>query len=73
MCIQGFTIMKQKAPLLTFTIYLDQRIRIIQSLKSTKPQAGFDQYMTKFEELADAPTLDGTAREALEAEPPQEG
>eukprot|EP00959_Pyramimonas_sp_CCMP1952_P272347 5693959-Pyramimonas_sp.AAC.1 len=28
--------------------------------------------MTKFEEFADAPTPDGTAREAPEAEPPQE-
>eukprot|EP00959_Pyramimonas_sp_CCMP1952_P068652 1432931-Pyramimonas_sp.AAC.1 len=28
--------------------------------------------MTKFEELADAPTPDGTARDASEAEPPQE-
>ena len=29
--------------------------RIIHCLKSVKPQAGFDQYMTKFEELADTP------------------
>eukprot|EP00959_Pyramimonas_sp_CCMP1952_P067330 1405199-Pyramimonas_sp.AAC.1 len=40
--------------------------RIIQCLKPTKPQAGFDQDMTKFEGLADAPTLAGTAREASE-------
>eukprot|EP00959_Pyramimonas_sp_CCMP1952_P469306 9494723-Pyramimonas_sp.AAC.1 len=46
--------------------------RITQCLKSTKPQAGFDQDMTKFEEVADAPTPDGTAREVPEAEPPQE-
>eukprot|EP00959_Pyramimonas_sp_CCMP1952_P297954 6232821-Pyramimonas_sp.AAC.1 len=37
--------------------------RSIQCLKSTKPQSGFDQGMTRFEELADAPTPDGTARE----------
>eukprot|EP00959_Pyramimonas_sp_CCMP1952_P457603 9475218-Pyramimonas_sp.AAC.1 len=46
--------------------------RIIQCLKSTKPQAGFDQDMAKFEELADEPAPDRTAREAPEAEPPQE-
>eukprot|EP00959_Pyramimonas_sp_CCMP1952_P045411 948649-Pyramimonas_sp.AAC.1 len=38
--------------------------RIIQCLKSTKPQAGFDQDMSEFQELADATTPDGTAREA---------
>eukprot|EP00959_Pyramimonas_sp_CCMP1952_P185398 3876702-Pyramimonas_sp.AAC.1 len=46
--------------------------RIIQCLVSTRPQAGFDQDVTKFEELADAPTQDNDAREAPEAEPPQE-
>eukprot|EP00959_Pyramimonas_sp_CCMP1952_P352801 7391700-Pyramimonas_sp.AAC.1 len=40
--------------------------------KVTKPQAGFDQDVTKFEERADAPTQDNNAREAPEAEPPQE-
>eukprot|EP00959_Pyramimonas_sp_CCMP1952_P296733 6207931-Pyramimonas_sp.AAC.1 len=45
---------------------------IIQCLKSTKPQAGFDQDVARFEELAGAPTPDATAREASEAEPPQE-
>eukprot|EP00959_Pyramimonas_sp_CCMP1952_P286396 5988450-Pyramimonas_sp.AAC.1 len=45
--------------------------RIIPCLMSTKPHAGFDQDVTKFEELADAPTPDGSAREASEAEPPQ--
>eukprot|EP00959_Pyramimonas_sp_CCMP1952_P131609 2751864-Pyramimonas_sp.AAC.1 len=44
----------------------------IQRLKSTKPQAGLDQDMMKFEELADIPTQDDNAREAPEAEPPQE-
>eukprot|EP00959_Pyramimonas_sp_CCMP1952_P079526 1662529-Pyramimonas_sp.AAC.1 len=46
--------------------------KTIQSLKSTKPQAGFDQDVTKLEELADAPAQDNDAREAPEAEPPQE-
>eukprot|EP00959_Pyramimonas_sp_CCMP1952_P396751 8312834-Pyramimonas_sp.AAC.1 len=46
--------------------------RIIQCLKSTKPQAGFDQDMTRFEEVADAPTPDEIATEASEAEPPHE-
>eukprot|EP00959_Pyramimonas_sp_CCMP1952_P081197 1696164-Pyramimonas_sp.AAC.1 len=46
--------------------------RIIQRLKPTRPQAGFDQYMTKFEGLAGTPTQDDNAREAPEAEPPQE-
>eukprot|EP00959_Pyramimonas_sp_CCMP1952_P340852 7139647-Pyramimonas_sp.AAC.1 len=46
--------------------------RIIQYLKSTKPQAGFDQDMAGFEELADAPTPGGTTREASEAEPPHD-
>eukprot|EP00959_Pyramimonas_sp_CCMP1952_P268638 5616912-Pyramimonas_sp.AAC.1 len=44
--------------------------RIIQCLKSTKPQAVCDQDMTKAEELADIPTR--TTREVSEAEPPQE-
>eukprot|EP00959_Pyramimonas_sp_CCMP1952_P109982 2300653-Pyramimonas_sp.AAC.1 len=43
--------------------------RIIQCQKSTKPQAGFDQDMSNFEELAGTPTPDGAAREASEAEP----
>eukprot|EP00959_Pyramimonas_sp_CCMP1952_P168012 3511126-Pyramimonas_sp.AAC.1 len=43
--------------------------RITQCLKSTKPQAGFDQDMSKFAELADAPTLEGATREASDAEP----
>eukprot|EP00959_Pyramimonas_sp_CCMP1952_P446103 9339993-Pyramimonas_sp.AAC.1 len=52
---------------------LDQRMsKVIQCLKSTRPQAGFDQDMRKFEERADAPTQDNDAREAPEAEPPQE-
>eukprot|EP00959_Pyramimonas_sp_CCMP1952_P165376 3457133-Pyramimonas_sp.AAC.1 len=46
--------------------------RIIQCLKSTKPQAGFDRDMTKLEELADMPAQDESAREVTEAEPPQE-
>eukprot|EP00959_Pyramimonas_sp_CCMP1952_P083189 1738526-Pyramimonas_sp.AAC.1 len=46
--------------------------RITQCRKSTKPQAGFDQDIGKFEELADVPTQDNNAREAPEAEPPQE-
>eukprot|EP00959_Pyramimonas_sp_CCMP1952_P012008 253607-Pyramimonas_sp.AAC.1 len=44
--------------------------RIIQCLKSTKPQAGFDQDMSGFDELADAPTPEGTTEESSEAEPP---
>eukprot|EP00959_Pyramimonas_sp_CCMP1952_P429983 9005725-Pyramimonas_sp.AAC.1 len=42
----------------------------MQCLKSMK--AGFEQDMTKLEELADIPTQDDNAREAPEAEPPQE-
>eukprot|EP00959_Pyramimonas_sp_CCMP1952_P258801 5410254-Pyramimonas_sp.AAC.1 len=38
--------------------------RIIQCLKFTKPQAGFDQDMTQLGELADAPTQDKDAGEA---------
>eukprot|EP00959_Pyramimonas_sp_CCMP1952_P041217 862165-Pyramimonas_sp.AAC.1 len=34
--------------------------------------AGFDQDMTRFEELAGAPTPGGTAREASDAEPPHD-
>eukprot|EP00959_Pyramimonas_sp_CCMP1952_P109880 2298532-Pyramimonas_sp.AAC.1 len=45
--------------------------RTIQCLKSTKPQAGFDQDMTKFDELSDMPTQGSNARDAPEAEPPQ--
>eukprot|EP00959_Pyramimonas_sp_CCMP1952_P205147 4289922-Pyramimonas_sp.AAC.1 len=47
--------------------------RITQCLKSTQPQAGFDQDMSEFEELADTPTPDGTAREASAAEPSHDG
>eukprot|EP00959_Pyramimonas_sp_CCMP1952_P190339 3981197-Pyramimonas_sp.AAC.1 len=43
--------------------------RIIQCLKSTTPQARFDQDMSKFEDLADAPTPEGATREAPDAEP----
>eukprot|EP00959_Pyramimonas_sp_CCMP1952_P249566 5216825-Pyramimonas_sp.AAC.1 len=41
-------------------------------MKPTKPQAGFDQDMTTFDELADMPTQGSDTREAPEAEPPQE-
>eukprot|EP00959_Pyramimonas_sp_CCMP1952_P333253 6978121-Pyramimonas_sp.AAC.1 len=44
----------------------------IQCLKSTKPQAGFDQDMTNFEELADVPMQGNDASEAPEVDPPQE-
>eukprot|EP00959_Pyramimonas_sp_CCMP1952_P318720 6669019-Pyramimonas_sp.AAC.1 len=47
--------------------------RITQCLKSIIPQAGFDQDMSRFEELAGTPTPDGTRREASEAEPPHDG
>eukprot|EP00959_Pyramimonas_sp_CCMP1952_P313185 6555420-Pyramimonas_sp.AAC.1 len=46
--------------------------RIIQCLKVTKPLAGFDQDMTRFEELADTPTPKGTTREASGAELPHD-
>eukprot|EP00959_Pyramimonas_sp_CCMP1952_P382178 8008115-Pyramimonas_sp.AAC.1 len=46
--------------------------RITQCLKATKPEAVFDQDMTKFEELAGTPAQNENAREAPEAEPPQE-
>eukprot|EP00959_Pyramimonas_sp_CCMP1952_P028119 590010-Pyramimonas_sp.AAC.1 len=46
--------------------------RIIKCLKSTQPQVGFDQEMTKSEELAGMPTQGHNAREAPEAETPQE-
>eukprot|EP00959_Pyramimonas_sp_CCMP1952_P279130 5835646-Pyramimonas_sp.AAC.1 len=46
--------------------------RIAHCLKPTRPQAGFDQDMAKFEEVADAPTQDKGAGEDPEAEPPQE-
>eukprot|EP00959_Pyramimonas_sp_CCMP1952_P423925 8879929-Pyramimonas_sp.AAC.1 len=42
------------------------------SPKPTKPQAGFDKDMSRFEELADTPTPEGTTREASEAEPPHD-
>eukprot|EP00959_Pyramimonas_sp_CCMP1952_P036528 764628-Pyramimonas_sp.AAC.1 len=45
---------------------------IIQCLKSTRPQAGFDQDMARFEELVDTLTPEGTAREASEAELPHD-
>eukprot|EP00959_Pyramimonas_sp_CCMP1952_P292324 6113847-Pyramimonas_sp.AAC.1 len=37
--------------------------------KATKPQAGFDQDMSEFEDLADTPTPEGATREASRAEP----
>eukprot|EP00959_Pyramimonas_sp_CCMP1952_P294957 6169285-Pyramimonas_sp.AAC.1 len=46
--------------------------RTIQCLESMKPQVGFDQDMTTFEELADMPAQDEDAREAPEAGTPQE-
>eukprot|EP00959_Pyramimonas_sp_CCMP1952_P095009 1986865-Pyramimonas_sp.AAC.1 len=57
----------------TYDITGSAHSRIIQCPKCTKPQAGFDQDMTRFEELAGAPTPDGTTREASEAEPPHDG
>eukprot|EP00959_Pyramimonas_sp_CCMP1952_P247423 5172200-Pyramimonas_sp.AAC.1 len=48
------------------------RIIQCQCLKSTKPQAGFDQDVTKFDYLGDAPTQDNDAREVPKAEPPRE-
>eukprot|EP00959_Pyramimonas_sp_CCMP1952_P403131 8446450-Pyramimonas_sp.AAC.1 len=46
--------------------------RIVKRLKSTKPQACFDRFMTKFEGLADMPAQGSDARGGPEAEPPQE-
>eukprot|EP00959_Pyramimonas_sp_CCMP1952_P107530 2247884-Pyramimonas_sp.AAC.1 len=43
--------------------------RSSQCLEPTKPQAGFDQDLSTFEDLADAPMPEGTTREASEAEP----
>eukprot|EP00959_Pyramimonas_sp_CCMP1952_P294059 6150410-Pyramimonas_sp.AAC.1 len=45
---------------------------IIQCLKPSKPQAGFDQDMSRVEELAGTPTPEGTTREASKAEPPHD-